>query len=89
MKSVTTEKFRSLFASAPADRKARIKSAFSLWQENPAHPSLRFKKVHPRLPVYSARVDLDWRAVGMLEDDTLVWFWVGPHPQYEALLKSL
>ena len=89
MKSVTTEKFRSLFASAPPDRQVRIKSAFRLWRENPAHPSLRFKKVHPRLPVYSARVDLDWRAVGTLEDDTLVWFWVGSHPQYEALLKSL
>ena len=57
--------------------------------ENPAHPSLRFKKVHQRLPIYSARVDLDWRAVGILDEGTLVWFWVGPHPHYEALLKSL
>ena len=89
MKSVTTEKFRLLFASASADRQLRIKSAYRLWKENPAHPSLRFKKVHPRLPIYSARVDLDWRAVGILEADMLVWFWVGPHPQYEALLKSL
>mgnify|MGYP005814256571 FL=1 len=56
---------------------------------NPAHPSLRFKKVHPKLPIFSARVDLDWRAVGVLESDTLVWFWVGSHAQYEALLKSL
>ncbi len=89
MNSVTTEKFRSLFAAAPADRQARIKSAYRQWKENPAHPSLRFKKVHPRLPIYSARVDLDWRAIGILEDDTLVWFWVGPHPQYEVLLRSL
>jgi hypothetical protein len=89
VKSVTTEKFRLLFAGAAAERQIRIRSAYRLWKENPAHRSLRFKKVHPRLPIYSARVDLDWRAVGVLEDDTLVWFWVGPHPQYEALLKSL
>jgi hypothetical protein len=57
--------------------------------QNPAHPALRFKKVHPHLPVYAPRVDLDWRAVGVHESDTLVWFWVGPHPQYEALLKTL
>ena len=89
MKSVTTEKFRLLFASATSERQARIKDAYRLWKDNPGHPSLRFKKVHTRLPIYSVRVDLDLRAVGILEDGTLVWFWVGPHPQYEALLKSL
>ena len=89
MKSTTTEKFRLLFASASTERQLRIKGAYRLWKENPAQPSLRFKKVHPRLPIYSVRVDLDWRAVGMLEADTVVWFWVGPHSQYETLLKSL
>jgi hypothetical protein len=89
VKSETTEKFRLLFAAAPLDRQVRIKSAYRLWKQNPTHPSLRFKKVHPRLPIYSARVDLDWRAVGILEENTLVWFWVGPHQQYEALLKML
>jgi hypothetical protein len=89
MKSVTTEKFRLLSASAPSERQTRIKDAYRLWKENPGHPSLRFKKVHSRLPIYSVRVDLDWRAVGILQGDTVVWFWVGPHPQYEALLKSL
>jgi len=43
MKSVTTEKFRSLFASAPLKRQARIKAAYRQWKEDPAHPSLRFK----------------------------------------------
>lgn len=89
MKSVTTEKFRSLFATSSLVHQTRIKSAHALWAENPAHPSLRFKKVHPHLPVYSVRVDLDWRAVGLLDGDTLIWFWVGPHAEYEALLKSL
>jgi hypothetical protein len=88
VRSATTEKFRSLFAAAPPDRQARIKAAYRLWQANPAHPSLRFKKVHSRLPIYSARVDLDWRAVGLLRADTMLWFWVGPHPQYEVLLRK-
>ena len=38
--------------------------------------------------IYAVRVDLDWRAVGVLRGDTLVWFWVGPHRHYEALLKA-
>jgi hypothetical protein len=35
------------------------------------------------------RVDLDWRAVGVLDGDTVVLFWVGPHDQYAELLKGL
>ena len=49
----------------------------------------QIKKVHTRLPIYSARVDLDWRAVRVLESGTMVWFWVGPHREYEMLLKAL
>ena len=89
MKSQTTEKFRLLFGAAAPERQAKIRGAYRVWRENPAHPSLRFKKVHPRLPIYSVRVDLNWRAVGVLEGDTLLWFWVGPHGEYEALLKVL
>ena len=89
MKSQTTEKFRSLFAAAVPECQARIRSAYRLWRENPAHPSLRFKKVHHRLPIYSVRVDLNWRAVGVLEGETMLWFWVGPLGKYESPLKAL
>ena len=89
MNSRTTEKFRLLFAAAATERQTKIRRAYRLWLADPAHPSLRFKKVHPRLPIYSVRVDLDWRAVCVLQDDTMIWFWVGPHREYEALLKAL
>ena len=89
MNSVTTELFRRLFAAAGPQRQEQIKRAYRLWQENPAHPSIRFKKVHNTEPIYSARVDLNWRALGLLEGQTVVWFWVGPHPEYEALLKRM
>jgi hypothetical protein len=70
--SVTTDQFRKLYIQAPLERRRKIRRAYQLWQENPAHPSLRFKKVHTTLPIYSARVDLDWRAVGVLKDGTLI-----------------
>lgn len=89
MKSQTTEKFRLILAAATSERQARVRSAYRNWRDNPAHPSLRFKKVHTRLPIYSVRVDLDWRAIGILEGGTMVWFWVGPHREYEAMLKAL
>ncbi|REJ41607.1 MAG: hypothetical protein DWQ54_11695 [Microcystis flos-aquae TF09] len=52
-------------------------------------PSLRFKKVHPQLPIYSARINRDYRAVGQLEDDTVIWFWVGSHTEYDMRLEQL
>ncbi len=89
MNSVTTEQFRRLYAAASARQQGQIKRSYKLWRENHAHPSIRFKKIHNTEPIYSARVDLDWRALGVLEGDTVVWFWVGPHDEYDALLKRL
>ena len=89
MRSQTTEKFRQLLSDAPPPIQAKAHSAYQLWAENPAHPSLRFKKVHDRLPIYSVRIDLDWRAVGVLREGTVIWFWIGPHEAYEKLLSQL
>lgn len=89
MKSVTTEQFRQLYVKAPKERQIRIRRAYRLWSADLKHPSQRFKKVHSTLPIYSARVDLDWRAIGILKNETVVWFWVGSHEHYEALLKTM
>jgi len=89
VKSVTTQAFRRLYAKATKERQNKIRRAFRLWILDPNHPSLRFKKVHNSMPIYSARVDLDWRAVGVLKNETMVWFWVGSHQHYEELLKSI
>jgi hypothetical protein len=89
VKSATTARFRAQYAAAPLTVRTKIQAAHALWLEDPGHPSLRFKKVHASEPIYSARVDLDWRALGLLDGDTVVWFWVGPHSEYERLLKKL
>ena len=89
MQSQTTEEFRALLAAAPASVQAKAQVAYRLWSENPAHPSLRYKKVHNTLPIYSVRIDLDWRALGVLKQGIVIWFWIGPHSEYERLLSKL
>jgi len=32
---------------------------------------------------------MDWRAVGFRQGDTVIWFWIGSHAQYDGLLKRL
>jgi hypothetical protein len=30
---------------------------------------------------------LGYRALGLLKGDTVTWFWIGTHDEYERLLK--
>ena len=58
-----------------------------MWKENPRHPGVQFKRVDDEEPVYSARVSDAYRAVGILEGDTVIWYWIGSHDEYERLLR--
>jgi hypothetical protein len=89
VQSHTTSNFRALLAAAPAAVQAKAQNAYRLWSENPAHPSLRYKKVHASLPICSVRIDLDWRALGVMKEGVVIWFWIGPHSEYEKLLSRL
>lgn len=89
MKSVTTAQFRKQFAALPESIQEQTRKAYRQFKQDPNYPSLRFKKVHPKLPIYSARINKDYRAVAQLEEDTAIWFWVGSHAEYDLLLDQL
>ena len=89
MNSRTTAEFRKLFADLPEQVKKQTRAAYRQFKEDPSHPSLRFKKVHPDLPIYSARITKNYRAVGQLDGDTVIWFWVGSHAEYDKFLGQL
>jgi hypothetical protein len=67
----------------------QARAAYRLFAADSAHPSLRFKPVHTRRPIYSARVGLGYRALATREGDTVVWFWIGSHAEADHLLSSL
>ena len=69
MNSHITARFREAFAELPADVRKQARQAYRLFIENPHHPSLRFKSIHPSRPIYSVRIGLDYRAVGIWEED--------------------
>ncbi len=89
MKSRTTRQFRERLDALPANVREQAKAAYLMFEQNPAYPGLQFKKVHDKLPVYSARINLDFRAVGVLNADEIVWFWIGSHAEYDKVLKRL
>ena len=60
---------------------------YELWKKNPNHPSLRFKRIHPELPVFSFRVGMGHRTVGVQsDDDRIVWFWMGSFEHFRELI---
>ena len=90
MKSRTTRSFRKLLALLPVEIRKQARTSYQLFVEDPHHPSLHFKRVHQKEPVFSARVGRGYRAIGLREDENLiVWFWIGPHEQYETMLANL
>ena len=89
MNSRTTRGYRELFAKLPGHIQQQVREAYRLFRENSAHPGLHFKKVHDDPPTFSARVGISYRAVGVLDGDTIVWYWIGSHADYDKLLDQL
>ncbi len=89
MISRTTQKFWKAYEKLDETVQKQAQASYRLFCKNPQHPSLHFKNVHDSLPIYSARVSLNHRAVGILENNEIIWFWIGPHDAYEKLLSRL
>lgn len=84
MNSSTTDSFRKQFAELPVDIQDLAVKAYRLWRRNPGHPSLYFKKVGN---YWSARISDSHRALGRVKGDTMFWFWIGPHDEYERKIR--
>jgi len=89
MKSVATKRFWDCFDSLPVHAQRQARTAFALWQADPGHRSLAFKRIQGRHAIVSVRVGRHWRAVGGQEGDTVIWFWIGSHAEYDGLLARL
>jgi len=89
VKSRATPRFWAAYRDLPSEIKEAARKAHQLFRENAHHPSLQFKKVHQHDPIYSARVTLGYRALGLLDDDEIAWFWIGTHAAYDRILEDL
>lgn len=85
MKSFLAEPFFRYWRNVPPEIRQVARKNYRLWQRDPRHASLRFKQVKPG--VWSARVGLDYRVLGRMRGDAIYWFWIGPHDEYERLIR--
>ena len=72
----------------PPGIRARADKQFALLKANPRHPSLQFKKLVNRggEEIWSARVTLKYRALAVKLPTEYVWFWIGEHKLYDAII---
>lgn len=61
MQSQTTSGFWKSYNALPVAVQEKARRVFRLWIEKSNHPSLHFKKIHPVDPIYSVRMDLQYR----------------------------
>jgi hypothetical protein len=87
--SIVTTGFRVRLGGLPDSVRQQASRAYALWRVDPHHPSLQFKRVSARQPIYSAWVGLGHRALALWEGETITWFWIGSHAEYDTLLGRL
>jgi hypothetical protein len=86
MKSFTVDSFWESFDKLPENIQETARKKFGIWKENPFHPSLKFKCVNSDYDIWSARITRDYRTLGIMNDNEIVWYWIGSHADYERLL---
>jgi len=83
MKSATLPSFWDKYRNLDRKMKSQARKAYRLWIEDSFHPSLRFKCINQEENIWAVRLTLGYRALGTLDGDTVTWFWVGNHGEYE------
>ena len=81
----TTPQFWNRFNRLPPTVQRAAERSFERLGNDPAHPSLRFKKVGK---FWSARVSRDHRALAVEDGDGFIWVWIGSHDDYDRMIAS-
>ena len=78
--------FWHCFNRLPEEVQNQARRRYSLWERDPRHRSLHFKKIRDDL--WSVRVSRDYRALAVKDDAGWIWFWIGPHTEYDKILAG-
>jgi mRNA-degrading endonuclease RelE of RelBE toxin-antitoxin system len=83
MRHFANPEFWESYAKLPPRVRRLADKKFELLKSNPQHPSLHLKKIGS---YWSVRIGLDYRALSIEGGSGLIWFWIGPHDEYERML---
>lgn len=85
MKHRASVKFWFHYRRLPDEVRESADRCFEFLRADPHHPSLHLKRIGR---FHSVRVGLHYRALAVEDGPDWVWFWIGPHSEYDVLLKG-
>lgn len=83
MRHIALPSFWDRYRSLPKHVKEIADKNYQLLKSDPSHPSLRFKRLATKESLCSVRVGKGYRAIGFYKSDTVEWFWIGSHAEYD------
>lgn len=83
MKHLANASFWRTYEALPQHIRNLADKNYVLVRENPQHPSLHLKKINR---FWSVRIGMRYRALGVDIGDGILWFWIGSHADYDALI---
>jgi hypothetical protein len=92
-RSRASEDFWALYNRMPRSAQRAADKQFELFRKDPtSFPALEasrrvVERSHQRC-ISGARINDAYRALAVREGDVFYWFWIGPHDQYERLIKT-
>ncbi len=84
MRHVATDRFWTEYRKLPKHVQRAATKTYRNLVRDPRHPALQLKKVGT---LWSVRATLGYRALAVETDSVFVWVWIGPHSEYERLIR--
>ncbi len=85
MKSEINQDFLNAYRKLPHEIRELARASYRRFREDPNHPGLHFKRLQGT-DLYSVRIGISHRALGTMTGDTITWFWIGSHANYDKLV---
>jgi hypothetical protein len=85
MNHYTTSAFWESYSRLPEAVRRLADANYELLRADSRHPSLHFKPVGK---LWSVRVEIGHRALAVNNEDGPVWFWIGPHAEYDQIIQG-
>jgi hypothetical protein len=83
LKHFATPRFWACYRALPSAVQKLADEKYALLKSDPQHPSLHFKHIGR---IWSARVGLHYRVLGVDTPAGVAWFWIGTHAEYDRLV---
>jgi len=82
-------RWKKSYKNLPKHIRRVANKQYKLFRQDPYRASLHFKKIHSTKAIFSARVNQNYRTIGIINENIIIWFWIGSHDDYDKLIQNI